>query len=65
MLASPEVGGGIEHVADSLAFYVRSKSADRDLLIRYGEQFDQLNALETINFEKEIEPAQPGTLGPY
>jgi predicted transcriptional regulator of viral defense system len=40
MLASPEVGGGIEHVADSLAVYVRIKSADRDLLIHYGEQFN-------------------------
>jgi predicted transcriptional regulator of viral defense system len=39
MLASPEVGGGIEHVADSLAAYVRTKKADRELLIRYAEQF--------------------------
>lgn len=40
MLASPDVGGGIEHAADSLAVYVRTKNADPDLLIRYGEQFD-------------------------
>ena len=40
MLASPEVGGGIEHVSDSLAVYVRDKKADRNLLIRYAEQFD-------------------------
>lgn len=40
MLGSPQVGGGIDHVADSLTTYMRSKSADRDLLIRYGEQFD-------------------------
>lgn len=39
MLASPEVGGGIEHVADSLAAYMRIKNADRDLLIRYATQF--------------------------
>lgn len=40
MLASPDVGGGIEHAADSLAAYVRTKNVDRDLLIHYGEQFD-------------------------
>jgi predicted transcriptional regulator of viral defense system len=40
MLASPDVGGGIEHTADSLAAYLRTEGADRDLLIRYGEQFD-------------------------
>jgi len=40
MLASPEVGGGIEHVADSLAAYTHGKSVDRDLLIRYAERFD-------------------------
>ena len=39
MLASPQVGGGIEHVADSLAAYMHSKSADRDLLTLYGDQF--------------------------
>ncbi len=40
MLASPEVGAGIEHVADSLSAYVQNKNTDRDLLIRYAEQFD-------------------------
>ncbi|MBZ5526565.1 MAG: type IV toxin-antitoxin system AbiEi family antitoxin domain-containing protein [Acidobacteriia bacterium] len=40
MIATPKMGGGIDHVADSLASYVRTKSADRDLLIRYAEQFD-------------------------
>ena len=40
MIAAPEVGGGIDHVADCLSAYFRSKSADRDLLIRYAEQFD-------------------------
>jgi predicted transcriptional regulator of viral defense system len=40
MLGSPEVGGGIDHVADTLATYMRSKGADPDLLIHYGEKFD-------------------------
>jgi predicted transcriptional regulator of viral defense system len=40
MIAAPEVGGGIDHVADCLSVYLGSKTADRDLLIRYAEQFD-------------------------
>jgi len=40
MISAPEVGGGIDHVSDCLSTYLASKSADRDLLIRYGEQFD-------------------------
>lgn len=40
MIAAPEVGGGIDHVADSLAAYFHTKKADRDLLIHYAEQFD-------------------------
>src|SRR5258708_1347876 len=40
MIAAPEVGGGIEHVADSLSAYLNTKTADRGLLIRYAEEFD-------------------------
>jgi predicted transcriptional regulator of viral defense system len=40
MIAAPEVGGAIDHVADCLRAYLGSKGADRDLLIRYAEQFD-------------------------
>jgi predicted transcriptional regulator of viral defense system len=40
MIAAPEVGGGIDHVADSLAAYFQTKRPDRDLLIHYAEQFD-------------------------
>jgi len=40
LIAAPEVGGGIDHVADCLSTYLRSKAADRDLLIRYATQFD-------------------------
>lgn len=40
MIAAPEVGGGIGHVADSLAAYSQSKEADRDSLIQYATQFD-------------------------
>jgi predicted transcriptional regulator of viral defense system len=40
MIASPEVGGGIDHITDSLSAYFRTKTANRDLLIRYAEQFN-------------------------
>ena len=40
MISAPEVGGGIDHVADCLSAYLASKTPDRDLLIRYAEQFD-------------------------
>lgn len=40
MIAAPEVGGGIDHVADCLAAYVETKKADRDLLVGYAEQFN-------------------------
>jgi predicted transcriptional regulator of viral defense system len=39
MIAMPEVGGGIDHVADCLSAYLATKTANRDLLIRYAEQF--------------------------
>jgi predicted transcriptional regulator of viral defense system len=40
MIATPGVGGGIDHVGDCLSAYLVGKTADRDLLIRYAEQFD-------------------------
>jgi predicted transcriptional regulator of viral defense system len=39
MLAMPETGGGIDHVAECLAAYIKAQSADRALLIRYADQF--------------------------
>jgi predicted transcriptional regulator of viral defense system len=40
VIAAPQAGGGIVHVADCLSAYLRSEDADRDLLIRYAEEFD-------------------------
>src|SRR5467141_468554 len=39
MTAAPEVGGGIDHVADCLSAYLETRTADRDLLIRYAGEF--------------------------
>ena len=40
MIAAPDVGGGIDHVGDSVSAYLATKTADRDLLIRYANQFN-------------------------
>jgi hypothetical protein len=37
MIAVPDVGGGIDHVADCLSNYLASKSADRGLLISHAD----------------------------
>lgn len=50
MIAVPEVGGGIDHVADCLSTYLRDKTADRDLLIRYAEQFDNGAIFKRLGF---------------
>jgi predicted transcriptional regulator of viral defense system len=50
MLAEPEVGGGIDHVIDCLTIYLSSKSADRDLLIRYAEQFENGAIFKRLGF---------------
>jgi predicted transcriptional regulator of viral defense system len=50
MIAAPEVGGGIDHVADCLSTYLGSKAADRDLLIRYAEQFDNGVIFKRLGF---------------
>lgn len=50
LIAAPEVGGGIDHVADCLSAYLGSKTADRDLLIRYAEQFDNGAVFKRLGF---------------
>lgn len=50
MIAAPEVGGGIDHVADCLNVYLGGKTADRDLLIRYAEQFDNGAVFKRLGF---------------
>jgi len=50
MIAAPEVGGGIEHVADCLSAYLGGKNADGDLLIRYAEQFENGAIFKRLGF---------------
>lgn len=53
MIAAPAVGGGIDHVADCLSTYLGSKTGDRDLLIRYAEQFDNGAVFKRLGFLAE------------
>lgn len=39
MLAMPETGGGMDHVADCLGTHAKTKDFDRNTLIHYAEQF--------------------------
>jgi predicted transcriptional regulator of viral defense system len=50
MIAAPEVGGGIDHVVDCLSAYLGGKSADRDLLIHYAEQFENGAIFKRLGF---------------
>ena len=50
MIAAPKVGGGIDHVADCLSNYFGSKTADRELLIRHAEQFDNGAVFKRLGF---------------
>jgi predicted transcriptional regulator of viral defense system len=50
LLAMPETGGGIDHVAECLANYLSSKTADRDLLVRYADQFGNGAIFKRLGF---------------
>jgi predicted transcriptional regulator of viral defense system len=53
MIAAPDVGGGIDHVADSLGAYLATKAADRDLLIRYAKQFNNGAVFKRLGYLAE------------
>lgn len=50
MIAAPEVGGGIDHVVECLSAYLGSKTADRDLLIRYATEFHNGAIFKRLGF---------------
>ncbi len=54
MIALPESGGGIDHVADCLAAYARMPDYNRSLLIRYAEQFGNGAVFKRLGFLAEI-----------
>jgi predicted transcriptional regulator of viral defense system len=53
ILAMPELGGGIDHVADCLAELRRSSAYDAALLINYGEQFGNGAVFKRLGFLAE------------
>lgn len=53
MLAMPELGGGIDHVADCLVELRKSSAYDTDLLIKYGEQFGNGAVFKRLGFLAE------------
>jgi predicted transcriptional regulator of viral defense system len=50
MLAMPETGGGIDHVADCVSAYLNTPAFDRALLIRYAEQFGNGAIFKRLGF---------------
>jgi len=53
ILAAPELGGGIDHVAECLTAYLKSKDANRELLIRYGERLANGAVFKRLGFLAE------------
>jgi predicted transcriptional regulator of viral defense system len=54
MLAMPDTGGGIDHVADCLAAYLATREFDRDLLIRYAVQFGNGAVFKRLGFLADV-----------
>jgi predicted transcriptional regulator of viral defense system len=53
MIARPELGGGIDHVAECLAEFSRARSRDSALLIRYAEQYGNGVIFKRLGFLAE------------
>lgn len=53
MLAMPDSGGGIDHVADCLVAYLKSRASDPMLLIQYATQFENGSVFKRLGFLAE------------
>jgi predicted transcriptional regulator of viral defense system len=53
LLAMPDAGGGIDHVADCLAAYQKTTAYDSDQLVRYAEQFGNGAIFKRLGFLAE------------
>lgn len=60
MLDDPAVGGGIQHVADCLANYLRRDDRDEGMLIGYAERLGNGAAFKRLGFLAEREPNGDG-----
>ncbi|MBX3073800.1 hypothetical protein KF913_07735 [Candidatus Obscuribacterales bacterium] len=53
MLAMPESGGGVEHVAECLKSYVEREKGDKELLVQYAERFSNGAIFKRLGFLAE------------
>ena len=56
MLNDPELGGGIQHVADCLSAYLRRSDRDDELLIKYGDKLGNGAVFKRLGFLVEKRP---------
>lgn len=54
MLALPQLGGGIDHVADCLSEYQKLQNADQRLVIAYAEKFGNGAIFKRLGFLAEV-----------
>ena len=55
MLAMPQTGGGIDHVADCLSEYRKLRNVDHNLLIAYAEKFGNGAIFKRLGFLAEVQ----------
>lgn len=53
MIAMPDTGGGIDHVAECVSTYLGTQASDGKLLIQYAEQFDNGAVFKRLGFLAE------------
>jgi predicted transcriptional regulator of viral defense system len=58
MLADPSTGGGIRHVADCFAAYLKHKDANPQTLIHYAEKLGNGAVFKRMGFLAETQPDQ-------
>ena len=59
MIAAPETGGGIDHVAECLQTYLRQQNGDRQLLLSYADQFGNGAIFKRMGFLAETRVDDP------
>ena len=62
MVADPELGGGIQHVADCLSVYFKSAGRNEDLLIRYAVRLGNGAVFKRLGFLAERADTGPELL---
>ena len=64
VVANPALGGGIQHVADCLAAYLRSDGRDDDLLLAYAARLGNGAVFKRLGFLAERDPAASALVEP-